>query len=64
MSNDIYSKAIFTVIAIALSVIAWKLPVTSTAHAVGDGCGKDFNNPCYIDAAKTTGLSVKVENWP
>ncbi len=60
---DKYTKAIFTVIAIALAVIAFKLPMTGIVHAqLGDGCGRSSIDPCYVDYKGPQGLSVFVTN--
>ena len=43
---DLYTKAVLTVIAVALSAIAIRSAVPS-ALAVGDGCGSVLD-PCYV----------------
>ena len=64
---DKYTKTIFTVIAVALAVIAFKLPITNTARALGDGCGDTATYPCYVDYGAVAfgqhGLKVFVTNW-
>ena len=39
MPTDIYMRAVVTVIAISLAVIAWKLPLINVGHAQGGDCG-------------------------
>ena len=51
---DVYTKAVLTVIAVALSVVAIRSAVPS-ALAIGDGCGR-ISDPCYI----TTVLPIRV----
>jgi hypothetical protein len=62
---DWYSKAVFTVIAIALSVIAWKGVggVVRPAWAQSESCGYTSLNPCHIALEPDT-LSVEISNWP
>ena len=43
---DLYTKAVLTVIAVALSVVAIRSAVPS-ALALGDGCG-GISDPCYV----------------
>lgn len=57
---DNYLKAVLTVIALALAVIAIRLPAP-VAYAIGDGCGSK-DNPCYIETTHPTGLNVWVQN--
>lgn len=59
---DNYLKAVLTVIALALAVIAFRMP-TPTAYALGDGCGS-LREPCYIETTHSTGLNVWVQNPP
>ena len=47
MTNDPYMKAVLTVIAIALSVIAVRMSFTDPAQAFGEECG-GRSTPCYI----------------
>ena len=64
MTNDLYSRAVFTIIAIALSVIALDITFDEPAHArFSSDCGSS-GNPCFVRAADLDGLSVSVENWP
>ena len=48
---DVYTKAVLTVIAVALSVIAIRFAVPS-ALALGDGCGERLSDPCYVSDGK------------
>ena len=58
MLDDVYSKAVFTVIALALSVIAWNTTFGTEARAQKGNCGSR-SNPCYIKAAdQLDGLKV------
>jgi len=60
---DRYTRAVLTVIAASLAVIAFKLPLTTPAAALGgEGCGSSFD-PCYITSDRF-GLNVYVKNWP
>lgn len=52
--NDIYSKAVMTVIAIALTVIAGNQLFGSAQAQIGDARLCTFSEPCHIE----------VENWP
>ena len=54
MLDDVYSKAVFTVIALALSVIAWNTTFGTEARAQKGNCGSR-SNPCYIKAADQQG---------
>lgn len=56
-----YHKIILTVIAVALSVIAFKMPVASPAMAFGEACGS-ITSPCYITSADLQGLDVHITN--
>ncbi|MDL2397781.1 hypothetical protein [Rhizobium mayense] len=47
---DKYAKTILTVIAAALVVIALQNFITP-AQAVGNGCGYNMYNPCYVKLA-------------
>jgi len=47
--TDIYSKAVLTVIAVALGVIAWN-QMFSPARAASD-CGSAEYDPCYVYVA-------------
>jgi len=46
MKLDFWTRAVLTLIAISLAVIAWKLPMSGTSYAQV-GCGV-FDNPCFI----------------
>lgn len=68
MPLDRYSKAVLTVIAISLSVIAWRGFVAPTpARAFGgEGCGASRRDPCYIELVPNVlnPFEVEVKNWP
>ena len=60
MKVDPYTKAILTVIALALVSLAFRdVPVISTAEAAE---GDSQFNPLYVNVVNTP--EVKVENWP
>jgi len=46
MKLDVWTRAVLTLIAVSLAVIAWKLPISGTSYAQV-GCGA-FDNPCFI----------------
>jgi hypothetical protein len=46
MKLDFWMRAVLTLIAVSLAVIAWKLPISGTSYAQV-GCGV-FDNPCFI----------------
>jgi hypothetical protein len=55
---DLYSKIVFSVIALALSVIAWNVSGSNYANAAfHKGCGSSIN-PCHI---KSDILTVRIE---
>jgi hypothetical protein len=56
---DTYSKVIFTVIAVALSVIALR-PFVQHASAFGGNCGIVIAEPCYVSEGLTP-LKVTVK---
>lgn len=58
--SDLYLKSVLTIIAIALGVIAFKMPDGGRAMAMGDGCG-GRSNPCYVDAGFHP-LEVRITN--
>ena len=62
--NDIYSKVVMTVIAVALTVIAGN-QLFGQAQAQGDGCGS-YSAPCTVEikTGLMGGLPVSVTNWP
>jgi hypothetical protein len=47
MPSDFYMRAVVTVIAISLAVIAWKLPLINVGHAQGGNCGSS-ESPCHV----------------
>ena len=55
MRSDRYTQAVFTVIAVSLAVIAWKLPVIDVGHAQYNSMCT-LNTPCYI----TTEFPLKI----
>jgi len=57
MKTDTYTKAVLTVIAIALTVIAVRGIGPGSAIAQGSGCG-NFDNPCYVATAQDRGQRV------
>ncbi len=61
--TDIYTKAVLTVIAVALCAIAFQnviLPAQAASH-----CGENSWNPCYVEVENwPSSQDVWVENWP
>jgi hypothetical protein len=62
MHLDAWMKFVFTVIALSLAVIAWKLPVSGTSYAQAGACGGTGFNPCYVSTAGDDFLNVRVVN--
>ena len=62
MQMDFYSKAVMTVIAVALAVLAIGQFSPNTAIAQGASCGSSASNPCYITNDGVRDLDVKVGN--
>ena len=62
MHLGVWMKFMFTVIALSLAVIAWKLPVSGTSYAQAGACGGTGFNPCYVSTAGDDFLSVKIVN--
>ena len=62
MPSDFYTRAVLTVIAISLAVIAWKLPLINVGHAQLGGCGGNPGSPCFIAATDVGGFGVNVIN--
>jgi hypothetical protein len=62
MQLDAWMKTVFTVIALSLAVIAWKLPVSGTSYAQGAVCGGTGFNPCYVATAGDDFLNVRLVN--
>lgn len=74
---DIYTKAVLTVIAVALCVIAAQGllgPQPAVAQLASSGCGERPSRPCYV-ASDPSGFPVIIEygvkaidlevnNWP
>jgi hypothetical protein len=50
MKLDFWTRAVLTLIAISLAVIAWKLPMSGTSYAQV-GCGM-FDNPRIISTGE------------
>jgi hypothetical protein len=59
MKLDFWTRAVLTLIAISLAVIAWKLPMSGTSYAQV-GCGA-FDNPCFISTGE---LPLRVSIQP
>ena len=59
---DIYSKTVFTVIAVALSVIVWNQTFNPAQVQLGNGCGISFAQPCYVKFFSTP--EVFITNLP
>jgi len=62
MHLDAWMKFVFTVIALSLAIIAWKLPVSGTSYAQAGACGGTGFNPCYVSTAGDDFLNVRVVN--
>jgi hypothetical protein len=62
MPLDPWTKIVLTVIALALTVIAWKLPMSESSYAQGGVCGGTGFNPCYVSTAGEDYLNVRVVN--
>ncbi len=63
---DRYTKAVLTVIAVALSVIAFRMVGTETANAQANACGESAGRPCYVVATNKFDdrMTVRIDNWP
>jgi hypothetical protein len=55
--TDLYTKAVLTVIALSLSVIAWRGLAPAGASAAQASCGW-ISAPCYVQGASARGLLV------
>ena len=53
MPTDIYMRAVVTVIAISLAVIAWKLPLINVGHAQSGNCGSSERSMQRKDRQRT-----------
>ncbi len=62
MQLDLWTKVVFTVIALSLAVIAWKLPMSETSYAQAGACGGTGFNPCYVSTAGEDFLNVRIVN--
>jgi|APSaa5957512493_1039668.scaffolds.fasta_scaffold193361_1 hypothetical protein len=60
--NDLYSKAVMTIIAVALTVIAGN-SLFGSAQALGDGCGERLD-PCYVFVTNDAVELETYERWP
>jgi hypothetical protein len=58
MNLDFWTRAMLTLIAVSLAVIAWKLPMLGASYAQV-GCGM-FDNPCFISTGELP-LRVSVQ---
>lgn len=56
---DLYSKSVLTVIAVALSVLAWQQVTAPAVAQMGIGCG-DMLSPCYVANRFTNPITVRV----
>jgi hypothetical protein len=63
---DRYTKGVLTVIAVALSVIAFRLGGTATATAQSASCGESSTRACYVIATNKfdDDLTVRISNFP
>ncbi|RBO94940.1 hypothetical protein [Pseudochrobactrum asaccharolyticum] len=57
---DKYTKFVLTIIAGALSIIAFQ-NMSTPAVALGESCGSR-HDPCYIEYSGFSGLPVNVQN--
>jgi hypothetical protein len=62
MHLDAWMKFVFTVIALSLATIAWKLPSSETSYAQVGMCGGTGFNPCYVSTAGDDFLNVRIVN--
>jgi hypothetical protein len=58
--TDRYTKAVLTVIAVALVLIALQLGTPRATAQFGDGCGGQ-TNPCYVNTGLGARLSVTLD---
>lgn len=59
--TDRYTKAVLTVIAAALVLIAAQLGTPRATAQFGDGCGEDMRNPCYVATGLNSWLRVTLD---
>jgi hypothetical protein len=60
MQTDRYTKAVLTVIAVALCAIALQGSIRPASAIGGEGCGSTFN-PCQVEIGNSP-LNVRVSN--
>lgn len=67
MQIDLYTKAVLTVIAVSLAVLAVRGGI-EPARALGDGCGDSRLNPCYVTLDSTLDVNVvnrvQIDDYP
>lgn len=64
---DRYTKGVLTVIAVALSVIAFRMVGGDAATAQSAAnCGESSARPCYVVATNKFDerMTVRIDNWP
>ena len=66
MQIDLYTKAVLTVIAVSLAVLAVRGGI-EPARALGDGCGSRYH-PCYVTLDSTLDVNVvnrvQIDDYP
>lgn len=69
MPPDLYMRIVLTVIAVSLSIIAFRGTLPGPAIAYGEPCGAKYN-PCYVMGrvsaeieAGSMGTPVMIMNW-
>jgi hypothetical protein len=58
MAVDLWTKMALTLIAVSLTVVAWKLPSIDVSHAQMGTCGSTSSAPCHIT---NNGDALKVQ---
>jgi hypothetical protein len=63
---DRYTKGVLTVIAVALSAIAFRMVGTDAATAQSSSCGETSTRACYVVATNKfdDDLTVRISNFP
>lgn len=61
MPVDMWTRIVLTIIAVALAVIAWKMPAADIGHAQMGTCGSASSVPCHI-TSDGDGLKVQITN--
>jgi hypothetical protein len=58
---DAYTKLVLTVIAVALSVIAFRISIPTATAQFGElsGCGRLITSPCYVQEASPLKVTVR-----